>query len=819
MSRDVHGEVIIPVYIEDEMKSSYLDYAMSVIVGRALPNVRDGLKPVHRRILYAMSEMGLDPDKPYRKSARVVGEVLGKYHPHGDAAVYESMVRMAQDFSLRYPLIDGQGNFGSVDGDAPAAMRYTEVRLAPISIELLSDLKAETVKFAPNFDETVEEPTILPCALPNLLVNGSSGIAVGMATNIPPHNLVEVVDGVLGLIDNPNLEIEDLLDLIPGPDFPTGGIILGREGIKETYLTGKGRIVLRGRADIENQKSGRVTIIIREIPYQINKSDLLRKIAELVQERKVSGIAHLRDESDRDGMRIVVELKKDERPHVILNQLYKHTQLQTTFAAIMLVLVDGVPRTLNLKELLVHYLEHRKEIVRRRTQYQLKVAEERCHILEGLKIAIAHLDEIIKLIRASATPAEAKKGLVEVFGLSERQAQAILDMTLARLTKLEHQKVEEEYLGLIKEIANLKSILASEKRLLSIIKEELLVLKERYGDSRRTQIVEEAGEVRVEDMIKEEDVVVTISRIGYIKRIPISAYHQQRRGGQGVIGVEMKEEDIVEHIFIGSTHSYILFFTNQGRIHGLKAYQIPEGGRLSRGKALTNFLELGSGETVAAVISISSFDVDGYLFMATKRGVVKKTHLSAYTNLRSGGIIALSIDPEDELIGVLLTRGKDDVILATKFGRALRFSEMRVRPMGRVARGVKGIRLLKDDEVVGMALVKEGLSLLTVTRNGYGKRTEVTKYPLHNRGGQGVIDIKVTQRNGEVVAVLEVDQKDEVVMITEAGIIIRTPTKSISLVGRNTQGVRVIKLKQGDQLVGCVPLIGEPQEVNTKVNC
>lgn len=802
------GETLVPVYIEDEMRDSYLDYAMSVIVGRALPDVRDGLKPVHRRILYAMNDMGLLPDKPYRKSARVVGEVLGKYHPHGDAAVYDTMVRMAQDFSLRYPLLDGQGNFGSVDGDAPAAMRYTEIRLAPISLELLSDIKAETVDFAPNFDATLEEPKVLPAGLPNLLINGSSGIAVGMATNIPPHNLSEVVDALLVLIDEPEIDGEGLMGFVEGPDFPTGGIILGKEGIKEAYLTGRGRIVLRGRIDSEKGKSGRTNIIIRELPYQVNKADLLQKIAGLVQEKKVSGITHLRDESDRDGMRIVLELKREEEPAVILNQLYKYTQLQTSFVAIMLALVDGIPRILNLKELLTYYIEYRQEVVRRRTQYQLGVAENRAHILEGLKLAIANLDEVIKLIRASGTTAEAKEGLMKTFGLSEPQAQAILDMTLARLTKLEHKKIEGEYLDLIKTIANLRSILASEKKILAIIKEELSLLKKRYGDERRTQILEETVEFRDEDLIKEEDVVITISHAGYIKRLPLITYHQQRRGGKGVVGVGMREEDFVEHLFIGSTHSYVLFFTNHGRVHGLKAHQIPEAGRLAKGKAMVNLLGLTSTESVTAIIAVAGFDIGGYLLMATKFGLVKKSLLSLYGNLRSGGIIAISLGEGDELIGVALTTGEDEVVLATSSGRALRFYEKGVRPMGRAAGGVRGIRLLKDDLVVGMTVVKEGLSLLTVTENGYGKQTRVESYPIHNRGGQGVIDMKTTDRNGKVVAVRAVSGEDEAMIITEAGVIIRIPVKEILTIGRNTQGVRLIKLDKDDRLVGCVLVAG-----------
>jgi DNA gyrase subunit A len=796
-------ERVLPVYIEDEMRTSYLDYAMSVIVGRALPDVRDGLKPVHRRILYAMNGLGLLPEKPYKKSARVVGEVLGKFHPHGDAAVYEAIVRMAQDFSLRHPLIDGQGNFGSIDGDEAAAMRYTEVRLGPLSMELLRDIEKETVDFVPNFDNTLEEPTVLPASFPNLMVNGSSGIAVGMATNIPPHNLNEVVDAIIMVIENPDVEIDSLMEVILGPDFPTGGFILRGEGLREAYLLGKGRVIVRARAIIEKARSGKESIIIKEIPYQVNKSALIKKIAELVQEKRISGIVGLRDESDRDGMRIVIELKRDEAPHIILNCLYKHTQLQTTFGITMLALVDGAPRILNLKEMLVCFLDHRIEVVRRRTQYELKVAEERAHILEGLKVAIANLDRIIKIIRGSATPSDAKDELVRVFGLSEQQAQAILDMPLKKLTRLEHKQIEDEYLELIKKIAFLKSVLASERKILEIIKQELISLKERYGNERRSELLEEEGDFEAEDLIKEEEVVITVSHTGYIKRLPLNTYRQQRRGGRGVVGMTIKEEDFVKHIFVGSTHSFVLCFTNLGRLFWLKIHEVPEGGRLSKGKALVNLLNLRDKETVTAFIPINDFDEGRYLLMVTACGVIKKTPLRAFSNPRARGIVALSLGEGDELVGVRLTSGEDDIILATSSGRALRFNERTLRPMGRAARGVRGIRLFEGHRVVGMEVVVEGLSLFTLTSNGCAKRTRLENYPIHNRGGCGVIDIKIKDHNTDVVAIHEVGEEDELVVITNNGLVIRIPIKEIPILGRNTQGVRLIRLEKEDRVVGC----------------
>lgn len=809
----IEKETIIPIYIEDEMKHSYLDYAMSVIIGRALPDVRDGLKPVHRRVLYAMNELGMDSDKPYKKSARVVGEVLGKYHPHGDIAVYDSLVRMVQNFSHRYPLVDGQGNFGSIDGDNPAAMRYTEVRFARFAEELLQDIDKQTVNFIPNFDETLKEPTVLPAVLPNLLLNGSSGIAVGMATNIPPHNLGELVDGIIHLIDNPDADIQDLVKIIPGPDFPTAGLICGTDGIKDYYTTGRGKIILRANTRTESTKSGREAIIITEIPYQVNKKNLIEKMAELVREKKIEGISALRDESDRDGIRVVIELKRDENAYVILNQLYKHTQMQITFGVIMLAIVDNQPKILNLKELIECYLKHRQEVIIRRTKYELQLAEERAHILEGLKIALANLDAVIKTIKESKTPAEAKTSLIAQFELTPIQAQAILEMQLQRLTGLEQDKLNKEYLGLIKNIAEFKSILESKRKVLEIIKNDLLRIKEKFADPRRSQIIAEAVEFNREDLIAEEDMVITISHSGYIKRIPLSVYKMQKRGGVGVAGMTTKEEDFVNQLYVASTHDYILFFTNKGRVYWLKVYDIPEFGRVSKGKAIVNLLKLGEDEKVAESISIKEFNEKDYLIMATRKGLVKKTQLIAYSHPRVGGIIALSLVGDDELIKVERTSGNDDIILSTTMGKAIRFSETQVRPTGRTASGVRGIRLRKDDYVVGMEVVREGLTLLTVTTNGYGKRTKFDAYRRQSRGGQGVIDIKTIPRNGAVIGICEIEATDEVVMITGSGMIIRCPAKGISVVGRNTQGVRVIRLKEEDKLVDVVSVANEEESV------
>jgi DNA gyrase subunit A len=801
---------IIPVYIEDEMKNSYIDYSMSVIVSRALPDVRDGMKPVHRRILYAMDDLGMPPNRPHKKSARVVGEVLGKYHPHGDAAVYDAMVRMVQDFSLRYPMIDGQGNFGSVDGDSAAAMRYTEVRLSSVGEQMLSDLGKETVDFVPNFDNTLQEPSVLPSPLPNLLVNGASGIAVGMATNIPPHNLREIVDGITALIDDPDIEIDQLMDHIQGPDFPTGGVITGIGGIRQAYRTGRGRLIQRAFAQVESQKSGRESIIVSEIPFQVNKSNLLAKIAQLVRDKRIEGISDLRDESDREGMRMVIDLRKGTNPEVVLNQLYKHTQMQETFGVIMLTLVDGQPKVLNLKEMLQKFVEHRHEVVVRRTKFDLTKAEQRAHILEGLKIALDHIDEIVALIKKSKDPDTARKGLMDRFGLSTIQAQAILDMRLQRLTGLERQKIEDEYLQLIKEIARLKGILESKAQRMTLIKDELLALKDRFGDERRTTIIEEEqGEFSLEDLIAEEDMVITISHAGYIKRLPTSTYRRQRRGGRGVTGMGTKEEDFVEHLFIASTHDYILFFTNRGRCYWLKVHEIPRGGRVAKGRAVANLLKIRPEESIAAFVPVKLFDDEHYVITATRKGVIKKTVLSAYAHPRKGGICGLVVDEGDELIEARLTDGSQDIILGTKKGKAIHFSESEARCMGRVCRGVKGITLEKGDHVVGMVVVKRGATLLVVSENGYGKRSDIGDYRLTHRAGKGIITIKNTKRNGDVVTIKETVETDELMIITQKGIVIRLPIRGVSVIGRNTQGVKLINLEQGDKVVDVARIVPE----------
>lgn len=805
------GEKIIPIYIEDEMKDSYISYAMSVIVGRALPDVRDGLKPVHRRILYAMKELNLEHNKPYRKAARIVGDCLGKFHPHGDTAVYDALVRMVQDFSLRYPLIDGQGNFGSVDGDAAAAMRYVEARLSPITEWMLRDLEKETVNFAPNFDESLTEPTVLPAVLPNLLVNGSSGIAVGMATNIPPHNLGEIIEGIKLVIDKPDCEIKDLMRLIKGPDFPTGGFICGREGIKQAYLSGRGRLKVRAKANIEQQKSGRESIVISEIPYQVNKTNILESITRLVQDRKVEGISDLRDESDKDGMRIIVELRRGVNAQVVLNQLFKHTQMEETFGVIMLALVKNQPRVLNLKQLLELYIEHRKEIIARRTTFELRRAEERAHILEGLKIALSHLDKVIKTIRQSKTVQIARAALMKNFSLSEKQAQAILEMQLQRLTALERDKIDREYLELIKKIEQYKAILASERKVLGIIKEELEELKKKFGDERRTQIVGEAEELEIEDLIAEEDVIITISHSGYIKRLPVSAYRKQRHGGRGVSGMETKEEDFVEHLFIASTHECILFFTNKGKAHWLKVHEVPQAGRLSKGKAIVNLLQLESGEGVSARVPVKEFDPKKFLVLVTKQGLIKKTHLDAFSNPRRAGIVAISLEEGDELISAVLTDGEQEILLASREGKAVRFQEADVRDMGRSAKGVRAIRLGKKDEVIGMEIVRPDATLLTVTSGGFGKRSSFKEYRRQSRGGKGVINIKVTKKNGEVIGLKSVTEQDEVMLITQNGMVVRCPVKDIRAVGRNSQGVHVIRLNAKDQ-VSSVASVVEKEE-------
>ncbi len=806
----------LPVKLEEEMQKSYMDYAMSVIIGRALPDVRDGLKPVHRRVLYAMYDLSNDWNKPFKKSARIVGDVIGKYHPHGDMAVYDALVRMAQDFSLRYPLINGQGNFGSIDGDPPAAMRYTEVRMARLASELLSDIEKKTVEFAPNYDGSLTEPAILPARFPNLLVNGSSGIAVGMATNIPPHNLQEVIAAAIAVIQNPEITIEDLMVIIPGPDFPTAGFILGQSGIREAYLTGKGTIQLRARALIERQKrTEREAVVITELPYQVNKARLLEKIAELVQEKRIEGISDLRDESDREGMRIVIELKREAVAQVVLNQLFKHTQMQITFGIILLAIVHGQPQTLNLKELIQQFINHRKEVVIRRSQFELGKAEANAHILEGLKIALDNLDRVISLIRSSKTPKDAKEGLMAKFSLSEAQAQAILEMRLQRLTNLEREKINEEYKEVIQLIARLRELLSNERLLFNLIGEELREIKERYGDERRTLIIEEAQEINLEDLIVEEDMVVTISHSGYIKRNAISLYRSQRRGGRGKMGMTTKEEDFVEHLFVASTHSYILFFTDAGKVFWLKVHEIPQAGRMSRGKAIINLLNLSGEEKITAILPVRTFEEGKYVIMTTKNGVVKKTDLMSYGHPRTGGIIALTLDPGDELISACLTDGTKEILLSSREGKAIRFSEEETRAIGRTARGVKGITLGKKDYLVSMDIITPGTlgaAILSVTEKGFGKRTPIDDYPLQSRGGKGVITIKTSPRNGNLVGVQQITEQDDVMLITEKGKIIRLRGEEISVIGRNTQGVKLIELEPGERVMAVTRLAEREEE-------
>ena len=794
------GEKIIPTLIEDEMRSSYLDYSMSVIVSRALPDVRDGLKPVHRRILFGMRELGLHYNRPYKKSARIVGEVLGKYHPHGDTAVYDALVRMIQEFSLRYPLIDGQGNFGSIDGDSPAAMRYTEARMARIAEELQRDIDKNTVDFKLNFDETLEEPQVLPALLPNLLINGSSGIAVGMATNIPPHNLSEVIAGIAALIDNPDLAISDLLKYVKGPDFPTSGIIYGYSGIKEAYETGRGRIIVRARANIEVARNGKEYIIISEIPYQVNKTNLIEKIAELVQLKKIEGISDLKDESDRDGMRIVIELKRDANPKSILNYLYKHCQMQTTFGIIMLALVNGQPKVMNLKEVLQHYINHRHEIVVRRTKYELEEAEKRAHILEGLKIAIDNIDEIIELIKKSKDPETAKIKLMERYKLSDIQAQAILDMRLQRLTGLERKKIEDEYREILKLIERLRAILDNRGLRMQIIKDELMELDERYGDERRTELITDYEELTVEDMIAEEDMVITISHRGNIKRFPVSGYRRQNRGGRGSTGATTREEDFIEHMFITSTHHYILFFSDKGRCHWLKVHEIPQAGKASRGRPIVNLIENEKGENICAFVAVKNFNENENIVVATKSGIIKKTSLEAFSRPRRGGIIAVTIRENDEVIGASLSSGSNDLILVTHKGYSIRFHEREVREMGRAASGVKGIKLRDGDYVIGMVVVKREDTLLTISEKGIGKRSNVLDYRTQSRGGKGIIAMKVNEKTGNLVAVLEVVDNEDIIIITEKGVVIRQHIGKISVTGRNTQGVKLIRLDEDDRI-------------------
>ena len=805
------NEKIIPVYIEEEVKDSYLNYAMSVIVGRALPDVRDGLKPVHRRILYAMQELGLEHSKPYKKCARIVGEVLGKYHPHGDVAVYDTLVRMAQEFSLRYPLVEGQGNFGSVDGDAAAAMRYTEARLDAIADEMLADIEKETVKFGPNFDSSLKEPLLLPATLPNLLCNGSSGIAVGMATNIPPHNLNEVADAIAYLLDNPAAEIKDLMRSIKGPDFPTGGIICGKAGIKDAYTTGRGKLTVRAKATVEHQKNGKDLIVVTEIPYQVQKAATIEAIADLVEEKKLEGISDIRDESDKDGMRIVVELKRDIEPQIILNQLFKHTQLETTFGVIMLALVENRPRVLNLRQMLDYYIAHRKVIIRRRTQFELDKALRRAHILEGLKIALQFIDRIIKTIKASKSVEHAKERLMKEFDLSEIQSQAILEMQLQRLTALERDKIDAEYAELLKKIELCRAILASEKKVEGIIKDDLENLKKKYGDLRRTELVGDVEELEVEDFIAEEDVVVTISHGGYIKRLPVSSYRKQKRGGKGATGAEVKDEDFIEHLFVASTKDYFLIFTDKGQVHWLKVYEIPQASRISKGKAIINLLQTEQGCKISSTIPVKEFLPDKYLVMVTRLGVIKKTKLDAYGNPRKGGIIGITLEKDDELIDVQLTDGKQELLIGTAQGKAIRFSEEKVRDMGRAAKGVRGISLAKKDAVIDMMIAGKDSNILTVTSLGFAKRTTVEEYRLTSRGGKGVINIKVTDKNGEAVSLKAVNDNDELMVITQNGMFLRCAVKDIRETGRSAQGVRLIKLQDKDRVSCVAPVIAEEE--------
>jgi DNA gyrase subunit A len=815
-----------PVNIEDEMKRSYMDYAMSVIIGRALPDARDGLKPAHRRVLYGMKTMGLTATRGYRKCAKIVGEVMGNFHPHGDQSIYDTLVRMAQDFNMRYLLVDGQGNFGSIDGDPPAAMRYTEARLEAIADDMQADLDKETVDFVPNYDETTEEPTVLPTPFPNLLVNGAAGIAVGMATNVPPHNLGEVIDGCIWLIETTHLggeeavlsrgeRLKQLLKIIPGPDFPTGGFIIGRAGISQAYSTGRGSILMRARTSIETNKKGdKISIIVSEIPYQVNKKNLIERMADLVREKTIEGISDLRDESDREGMRIVIELKRGEVPEVILNNLYKHTPLQSSFGIIMLAIVGGRPKVLNLLELVETFVEFRREVVRRRTEFELRKAEARYHILEGLKIALDHLDAVIKLIRGSKTPPEARDGLMTNFKLSQVQAQAILDMQLQRLTGLERQKILDELADLLKTIERLRAILASERLLMQIIVDELKEVKAKYGDSRRTEIVEgESGQISVEDLIAEEDMAITVTNTGYIKRTAISTYRNQRRGGKGRIGMRTRDEDFVSHLFVASTHAYIMIFSDRGRAYWLKVHEVPDVGPGGKGKSIANLVSMEEGEKIAAMLAAKEFGDDKFIVMGTRKGVVKKTALSAFSNPRAGGIIAMGVEDGDSVIAVLVTDGKGEIFIGTCNGMAIRFEEGDVRPMGRSAYGVRGITLRDDDYVVAMEAVRPAGSLLTVTEHGYGKRTELEEYRVQSRGGVGVINISTSKRNGLVVGIAYVEDGDELLLITQQGMIIRMPANDVRAIGRATQGVRLIEMEGEDKVVSVARLVEKEDEL------
>ena len=803
-----------PVNIEDEMKRSYMDYAMSVIIGRALPDVRDGLKPAHRRVLYGMRTMGLASNRAYRKCAKIVGEVMGNYHPHGDASIYDTLVRLAQDFNMRYTLVEGQGNFGSVDGDPPAAMRYTEARPRSLAEAMMADLDKETVDFVPNYDETTEEPTVLPTTFPNLLVNGSSGIAVGMATNIPPHNMREVIDGAIAVVEqrgqSRETRLKAVLRLVPGPDLPTGGFIVGRHGIFQAYTTGRGAITMRARATTEESKKGdKVSIVITEIPYQVNKKRLLENIADLVREKTIEGISDLRDESDRDGMRIVIELKRAEVPEVVLNNLYKHTQLQTTFGIIMLAIVGGRPKVLPLLDILEHFVEFRREIVRRRTEFELRKAEARAHILEGLKIALDHLDRVIALIRASKSPLEARTGLMTEFKLSQLQAQAILDMQLQRLTGLERQKIIDELVELLKTIERLRAILSSDELLMQVVLNELKEVREKYSDDRRTVIVEESGELRIEDLIADEDMAITVTNTGYIKRTAISTYRAQRRGGKGRIGMRTREEDFVSHLFIASTHSYIMIFSDRGRAYWLRVHEIPDVGPGGKGKAIANLVAMEAGEKIAALLAVKEFpeqEEQQFVVMGSRKGIIKKTDLSSFRNPRAGGIIAMGIEEGDAVIAVEISDGKEQIFLGTRDGMAIRFEETDVRPMGRTAYGVRGISLRDDDEVVAMEVVREGGTLLTVAQNGYGKRTELDEYRLQSRGGVGIINIQTSDRNGKVVGIAYVHDDDELMIISQQGMILRMRAGDVRAIGRATQGVRLIEMEEGDAVVAIAKL-------------
>jgi len=801
------------ISIEREMKKSYLDYAMSVIIGRALPDVRDGLKPVHRRILFSIRDLKNDRNKAYKKSARIVGDVIGKYHPHGDSAVYDAIVRMAQGFSLRYPFVDGQGNFGSIDGDPPAAMRYTEIRMSRLAHSMLEDLDKETVDWIPNYDESMTEPSVLPAKIPSLLVNGSSGIAVGMATNIPPHNISEITAAVKAIIDNPGITTDELIRLVPGPDFPTAGLIHGRKGIYSAYTTGRGIIKVRARVAIEkDKKSQHETIVVSELPYQVNKARLIEKIADMIRHKQIEGIKYIRDESDRQGMRMVIRLKRDQIAEVIINQLYKHTQLENSFGIIFLAVVNGKPELMSLREILNHFVLHRKEIIVRRTRYDLKKAEARAHILEGLKIALDHLDDVVALIRKSKSPTEAKNGLMERFDLTTIQAQAILDMRLQRLTGLEQMKILEEYETVLKDIARYKEILGSERQVLNIIKEELTEIEEQFGDARRTEIIEATGEITIEDMIAEEDMVVTISQNGYIKRNPITLYESQHRGGKGKTAMGTRDEDFVKHLFVASTHDTFLFFTNMGKVYWRKVYEIPRVGRTGRGKAIVNLLDLAEGEKLTTVLEVSNFEPGYHILMATRNGLVKKTDLMAYSRPMSIGIIALDLVPGDELIAARITDGTLNVFLGSAMGKSIRFHESDVRPTGRVTRGVRGIRLASGDGIVGMEVLSHGQTLFTATENGYGKRTSIDEYPVRKRGGKGVITIKTSERNGEVIAILLVEENDDLMLVTDGGKLIRMPIKGISMISRNTQGVKLMDLGLNERVIGAARLFEKEPE-------